>query len=73
MNKELKLFISKHATENDLCYNYLKYPKEIQQVLKNIYSCCFRFGLYTAQILFVLNKTLEPIKLKSYEKDMFGL
>lgn len=70
MQKTMEDFIRENASEKDSCAKYYVYSKEIQKMLKNLYSCCFRFCLYKGQTLFVLNKALEPFEQKD---DLFDL
>ena len=59
MQPKLEDFIRLNASKSDLCSNYNGYSKEIKQMLKNVYSCCFRFCLHRPQILFLLNKIYD--------------
>ena len=72
MYKNVEDFIKYNTTEKDICHYYKKYNKEVQKMLKNIYSCCFRFSLYKSQIIFMLNSALESFKVNE-DEEMLGL
>ena len=66
-------FIEKETNEKDLCKHYKDYPYTVQQMLKRIYLCCFRFNLYKSQTKFILNEALEPFAEDMEEKDLLDL
>lgn len=53
-------FIKKHATSHNLSYYYTSYPKEVQEMLNNVFKGCWRFGLYASQTLYILDEALKP-------------
>lgn len=72
MYKNVEDFIKYNACEKDLCYFYKSYNKDVQNMLKNIYSCCFRFSLYKSQVVFMLNAALSSFKTNQ-DAEMLGL
>lgn len=59
LNVSLDNFIRLYAKKENTCYNYKKYPKEIQIILEKIFNACDRFLLRKTQILFILDETLQ--------------
>lgn len=55
-------FIKEYSNPANRCYYYADYSKETQESLENVYKACFRFGLYSSQILYMLDEALKPIK-----------
>lgn len=71
-------FIDRYARISDLCSDYKKYSKDVQQSLKNVYIACWRFDLRKNQILHVLNECLKPFekvpdKKKKEEENLLKL
>lgn len=72
-DRTLSEFIKNHADEKNLCYNYKEYSTEIQESLKNIYSACFRFGLYASQTLHLLDNALKPFEKNKVLREIEGM
>lgn len=72
MYKTVEDFIEYNTSTSDLCHNYKKYNKEVQNMLKNVYVCCFRFCLYKAQTIHMLNESLKSFKMNK-DEELFGL
>jgi len=70
MYKTLDEFINYSVDKKDLSFDYKLCTKEVKSMLKNLYSCCFRFGLYKNQIILMLNKAAEPFE---QNKELFDL
>lgn len=62
MYKTFDDFIKYALDKKELCSDYKNYSKEVQNMLRNIYACCFRFGLYKNQIILMLNKAIESFQ-----------
>lgn len=73
MKNLFKEFIEKETTDKDICRNYKDYPYTVQQMLKKIYLCCFRFNLYKGQTIFMLNEALEPFVEDEEDKNLLDL
>lgn len=59
-DKNLMAFLNKKDIE---VFNYYRQaPKDIQKMLKNIYSACYRFNLNNAQTMFMLREALKPFR-----------
>lgn len=63
MYNKIEDFIEKYATQDDMCYYHKAFPENVKKMLKNIYSCCFRYNLYPKQSLFLLNEALKPFEV----------
>ena len=63
-------FIKKRATKENLCYKYFEYSEQVQKMLKRIHATCFRFGLYSSQIVYMLDQALIPFDRK---RDLFEM
>lgn len=59
-DKNVVVFLN---TKNDELFNYYRQaPKDIQKMLKNIYSVCYRFNLNNTQTMFMLEEAIRPFK-----------
>ena len=43
-----------------LCKYYKEYNIEVQQMIENLYKATYRIGLFKSQIVYILDKALEP-------------
>ena len=59
-DKNVITFLSKKNEE--LFRYYRQAPKDIQKMLKNIYSACCRFNLNNTQTLFIMQKAISPFR-----------
>lgn len=65
----LKDFIRNNATEKNLCYKYEEYPREVRQMLENVFKMCWRIGLYTSQTMMMLDESLKPFKISNFNVE----
>lgn len=65
----LKDFIRNNATEKNLCYKYEEYPREVRQMLENVFKMCWRIGLYTSQTMMMLEESLKPFKISNFNVE----
>lgn len=65
-------FIKEHSNPANRCYYYADYSKETQESLENVYKACFRFGLYSSQILYMLDEMLKPLEKITDLYEMLG-
>lgn len=60
MEKQTLDSLLKKTKESDLCRYYRLYDKEVQKMVENLYEALYRVGLFNSQIIYVLNRALEP-------------
>lgn len=65
----LKDFIRNNATEKNLCYKYEEYPREVRQMLENVFKMCWRIGLYASQTMMMLDESLKPFKISNFNVE----
>ena len=58
----------KNTDNNHPCKYYKEYDIEVQQMIENVYKATYRVGLFKSQIVYILDKALEPFERRSYEK-----
>lgn len=43
-----------------LCKYYKEYSEEVQEMIEKLYKATYRVGLFKPQIVYILDKALEP-------------
>lgn len=70
IENDLKKFLKKHATKNNLCFHYKQYPKKVQLMISNVFNACWRMNLYNSQIIYMLDEAIKPFQ-KEKSKELF--
>lgn len=60
MKDRLKEFLN--LKNKELFDYYNRSPKDIQELMNNVYNACYRFNLNNTQTLYMLQEAVRPFK-----------